>query len=68
MSTRTDLNADELAALEQVAEGRADQVSGAEADRLIQIGLVIRRHDPGRPDPLLELSPAGLRHIRSSDQ
>lgn len=65
---KTKLSSRELAALERVAEGMSGKVDEAEAARLIEAGLVIRRQ-PSDPQGLtLELSPAGLRRIRSSDQ
>lgn len=58
----------ELECLAWVAEGRASLVPEAIVVRLIEHGLVQKPARHGVPAAPLELTPAGLAHVRSSDQ
>lgn len=63
-----ELSLTDLECLAWVAEGRASRVPEPVAARLLQHGLVQKptRHLEGAAT--LELTPAGLAHVRSSDQ
>lgn len=62
------LSLTDLACLAWVAEGRASLVPEAAAARLIERGLVQRPARATAGAAALELTPAGLAHVRSSDQ
>lgn len=63
-----ELSLTDLECLAWVAEGRASLVPDATAARLIERGLVQRPQRVTGRAALLELTPAGLTHVRSSDQ
>ena len=63
-----DLDAHDLQSLVHIAERRAALVSTATVTRLIGAGLVQEFARIGGGQPTLELTPAGLAHVRSSDQ
>jgi len=54
--------------LVQVAEGRAAMVPADVGVRLLAAGFLVRTDHGAVDRQPFELSPAGLRHIRSSDQ
>jgi hypothetical protein len=62
------LHPEDLDHLARVAEGRSVDVPEAAVARLMLAGLVRRPACAGRDAPTLELTPAGLARIRSSDQ
>lgn len=62
------LDLDDLNHLARVAEGRGACVPEAAVARLMQAGLVRRPERVCEGAPLLELTPAGLARVRSSDQ
>lgn len=63
-----ELTLTDLECLAWVAEGRASQVPESVALRLLRQGLVQRPARQGTGAAALELTPAGLAHVRSSDQ
>jgi hypothetical protein len=62
------LHFEDLDHLARVAEGRVADVPEAAVSRLILAGLVRRPAGIDHDAPALELTPAGLARIRSSDQ
>lgn len=62
------LDLEDLAHLARVAEGRGVDVPENAVARLMLAGLVRRPEHVCAGAPLLELTPAGLAHVRSSDQ
>lgn len=62
------LSLSDLECLAWVAEGRASLVPDTVAMRLIQAGLVRKPIRIGPGTAVLELTPAGLARVRSSDQ
>ena len=63
-----ELSLTDLECLAWVAEGRASQVPDAIAARLVARGLVQKPERSIAGAAPLELTPAGLAHVRSSDQ
>ena len=63
-----ELDLDDLAHLARVAEGRGASLSEESAARLMLAGLVRRPERLSEGAPPLELTPAGLAMVRSSDQ
>jgi hypothetical protein len=63
-----ELSLTDLEGLAWVAEGRASRVSDTVAARLIEYGLIRKPERPVAGAAALELTPAGLAHVRSSDQ
>lgn len=63
-----ELSLTDLECLAWVAEGRASRVPEAAVARLIERGLVQRPQRVAEHAAVLELTPAGLAHVRSSDQ
>ncbi len=59
---------DDLDYLAWIAEGRAAVVPVDATLRLVAAGLVVQVGDGVAERQCAELSPAGLKHIRSSDQ
>lgn len=69
MPTMTDkLDLQDLAHLARVAEGQGASVPETAVDRLMLAGLVRRPDHVCEGAPELELTPAGLARVRSSDQ
>ena len=62
------LDLDDLAHLARVAEGQGATVPEAAAARLMLAGLVREPERICEGGPPLELTPAGLARVRSSDQ
>lgn len=62
------LDPEDLAHLARVAEGRGGSLPEAAVARLMQAGLVRRPEHLCEGAPVLELTPAGLARVRSSDQ
>jgi hypothetical protein len=62
------LDLEDLHHLARVAEGRGGAVPEPAAARLMQAGLVRRPERVCEGAPPLELTPAGLARVRSSDQ
>jgi hypothetical protein len=62
------LDLEDLEHLARVAEGRGDAVPEAAVARLMLAGLVRRPEHVCEGAPALELTPAGLAQVRSSDQ
>lgn len=63
-----ELDPNDLDCLAWVAEGRAADVPDDVAARLLSAGLIIKFERGPNGHPTLELTPAGLAHVRSSDQ
>jgi hypothetical protein len=63
-----DLDSNDLDCLAWVAEGRAARVPDEVAARLLAAGLITQFQRGPDGHPTLELTPAGLAHVRSSDQ
>lgn len=63
-----ELDLEDLAFLARVAEGRGASVPVAAISRLLLAGLVRRPEHVCEGGPTFELTPAGLAHVRSSDQ
>jgi hypothetical protein len=63
-----ELSLTDLECLAWVAEGRASLVPDPVAMRLLQQGLVRKPQRHPEAAAALELTPAGLAHVRSSDQ
>jgi hypothetical protein len=69
MPTMTDeLNLEDLDHLARVAEGLGAELPEVAVARLMQAGLVRRPEHICAGAPALELTPAGLAQVRSSDQ
>ncbi len=63
-----DIEAKDLECLARVAEGRAADVPEATLARLQAAGLVTLFERAPERSSTMELTPAGLAHVRSSDQ
>lgn len=63
-----DLSSQDLQCLAWVAEGRGALVPEAQVARLMLAGLVRQPERRCEGTPPLELTPAGLARVRSSDQ
>jgi len=63
-----ELDLEDLRHLARVAEGRGAAVPEAAVARLMLAGLVRRPEHVCEGAPVLELTPAGLARVRSSDQ
>lgn len=63
-----DLDLTDLKCLAWVAEGMASRVPDPVAARLLRKGLVQRSESLDKETATLQLTPAGLTHVRSSDQ
>ena len=63
-----ELDLTDLQHLARVAEGRGGSLPEAAVARLTRAGLVRRPEHPCEGAPALELTPAGLARVRSSDQ
>lgn len=63
-----ELDLEDLAHLARVAEGQGAAVPEAAVARLMLAGLVRRPEHVCEGAPVLELTPAGLALVRSSDQ
>jgi len=63
-----ELDLQDLDYLARVAEGRGQAVPEAAVARLMLAGLVRRPEHHCEGAPVLELTPAGLARVRSSDQ
>ncbi len=68
MMSRTKLDTKDLECLGWVAVGRPDLVTEATLERLCRAGLVRKPERMAESAVPLELTPAGLALIRSSDQ
>jgi hypothetical protein len=64
----TELERNDLAGLERVAEGRSSTLSGPVMERLLALGLVQKSGNPIDAVMSLQLTTAGLSLIHSSDQ
>ncbi|MCX7514639.1 hypothetical protein [Frateuria sp. STR12] len=62
------LDLEDLVHLARVAEGRGADLPEAAVRRLMQAGVVRRPGHVCEGAPVLELTPAGLALVRSSDQ
>lgn len=62
------LDLEDLDHLARVAEGRGGELPEAAVAKLVQAGLVRRPARACEGAPVLELTPAGLARVRSSDQ
>ena len=62
------LDLEDLEHLARVAEGRGDALPERAIARLMLAGLVRRPEQVCAGGPALELTPAGLARVRSSDQ
>ena len=62
------LDLEDLAHLARVADGRGADVPEGAVERLMHAGLVRRPEVVCAGAPVLELTPAGLARVRSSDQ
>jgi hypothetical protein len=62
------LDLEDLDHLAKVAEGRGAELPEAAVIKLMQAGLVRRPARVCEGAPMLELTPAGLARVRSSDQ
>lgn len=67
MNVSVQLEKNEIAGLECVAEGRAAVVPEYVTSRLLEMGLV-QQYDEAERGMSLQLTPKGLSFIRSSDQ
>lgn len=63
-----ELSSQDLQCLAWVAEGCGGLVPQTHVERLTLAGLVRQPEHRGKDGPPLELTPAGLAHVRSSDQ
>jgi hypothetical protein len=68
MLSSTYIDSKDLECLTWVAVGRADLVSAASVERLLVGGFVRRPERAAEGVAALELTPAGLALVRSSDQ
>lgn len=68
MNVSVQLERNEVAGLENVAEGRVAAVPEEIVSRLLAMGMVQKSHDEVRRGVTLQLTSKGLSFIRSSDQ
>ncbi|MEI7037856.1 hypothetical protein [Fulvimonas yonginensis] len=68
MMDERELDLEDLHHLARVAEGRGGALPEAAVARLMRAGLVRRPERLCEGAPSLELTPAGLARVRSSDQ
>lgn len=68
MNVLVQLEKDEVAGLESIAEGRAAVVPQSVASRLLAMGLIQKVVDEAERHMPLQLTSKGLSFIRSSDQ
>ena len=68
MNVSVQLERNEVAGLENVAEGRVAAVPEEIVSRLLAMGMVQKAHDDAGRGVTLQLTSKGLSFIRSSDQ